>query len=699
MRLIRIEAKNIGRYSHFEYEFNRGITLISGKNKIGKSTILDAIQFLLNGDCVKSKKIEYLKKRKSTGEMAGILEFEFKGETWLIKRQYTTSQTAQIYINEELKADGAADVKKYLSDNFVSSEMLNNSNISSQKDTSKLLTSLDSAKFKIFKNIFDVSHFVSAGKSIEANIESKKADKAILEKEIALQEEKVLSLTKELETSDKESLQKDLDENISKLSLLTETIFDLTQKKSKIENDIKQIEELNALVISHNNTIDSKIKDLEDVNKSIAISNTEKSTCKKSIEDTEVLLSNANKAIISEQLKDSEIVLTRIPLYDDAPRMAIYTNITKVEMVIKSLTEQKNLLLQGKCPTCGNVFSSNSISEVEQQITDKNKELLTLNQQKDELEKEKKRVEDLKKELETKKEKKATIQKTISDKQNDVKIYESNIVNLQEKIDRADLNMVDLNKKAKEISDFLSINVKKEVKDVSSLDALLSQNNMLLEVEKKQKEAAEDLKTSISNKISNIEKTKVDIETSKTLIDTKSKELISVGKDLNDHVEAKDILMNKIPLFSILNKLNFISEKANEFICKIDDQYTVKFEQSDRESLAIRIFDNHNNVESDSSNLSGAEEVLVSVGIKVGLSLYNSYINNNPINFIALDEPDKSFEDERAEKFFTLIKEMEKEFEQILIITHKETIKDMFSNSNLIQVVADGNDSVLVTTR
>ncbi len=94
MRVTRLHVNNFGCYADRQFEFDKPLTVIIGLNNAGKSTILDAIQWVMTGRCRgldgggKGVKAHLLHKG-ATSEAVGVTaNIVFKGETYAVSRTF-----------------------------------------------------------------------------------------------------------------------------------------------------------------------------------------------------------------------------------------------------------------------------------------------------------------------------------------------------------------------------------------------------------------------------------------------------------------------------------------------------------------------------------------------------------------------------------------------------------------------------------
>jgi len=99
----KISFKNIGGYGEDEQtiHFEKGLSLIIGKNGQGKSTIIQALNYVLYGKPFAKIKLASLKNKYSDGAMLVTLELEVNGDLYIIERGLKPTKF-NIYKNKEL---------------------------------------------------------------------------------------------------------------------------------------------------------------------------------------------------------------------------------------------------------------------------------------------------------------------------------------------------------------------------------------------------------------------------------------------------------------------------------------------------------------------------------------------------------------------------------------------------------------------
>lgn len=118
MRLLSLKTKSFKKLGDFECEFGLGLNVISGDNFTGKSTLLQAIEAALFGVTVVPGKAENIP-TWGQSNFGLELEFELKGEDYLITRNKSTAKLTRLPTPDhaaEIVANGNTPVKAAVED-------------------------------------------------------------------------------------------------------------------------------------------------------------------------------------------------------------------------------------------------------------------------------------------------------------------------------------------------------------------------------------------------------------------------------------------------------------------------------------------------------------------------------------------------------------------------------------------------------
>jgi DNA repair exonuclease SbcCD ATPase subunit len=91
-----------------------------------------------------------------------------------------------------------------------------------------------------------------------------------------------------------------------------------------------------------------------------------------------------------------------------------------------------------------------------------------------------------------------------------------------------------------------------------------------------------------------------------------------------------------------------------------------------------------NGNELEYAQLSGAQKLIASLSLKLGLASVNKKRLGTDIKLLLIDEVDQSLDDDMLEAFEEAIKKLQKDF-KILVITHNKELKEKFSHAILVE--------------
>ncbi|MFH1100881.1 MAG: SMC family ATPase [Methanobacteriota archaeon] len=112
MILKTLTLKNFRKFKHASIEFPDGVTGIVGLNGVGKSTLFEAVAWVLYGPVAARTSADQIKNKAATpSDPCRVeLEFIFEGDTYRIIREMTgknLSPSATVLMNGKIAATGA----------------------------------------------------------------------------------------------------------------------------------------------------------------------------------------------------------------------------------------------------------------------------------------------------------------------------------------------------------------------------------------------------------------------------------------------------------------------------------------------------------------------------------------------------------------------------------------------------------------
>lgn len=152
MRITTLRLKNFKSHRDKTFKFTDGVNGIVGKNGAGKSSIIEAIQFLVTGDTDLPKE-----KVITVGESSGYVggEFVLHGKTVNIERHLDSSKVTLTYGDKKLvKASEVAELWNELLQ--VDKHIFKNVIVAHQGSIPALYSGDQASREKVFQNIFRV---------------------------------------------------------------------------------------------------------------------------------------------------------------------------------------------------------------------------------------------------------------------------------------------------------------------------------------------------------------------------------------------------------------------------------------------------------------------------------------------------------------------------------------------------------------
>ena len=274
----RLVLKNFKSHEKSIIEFKKGITIITGENGAGKSSILEGISFALFKQHT-SKKIDYLV-RNNTNKMTVELEFIANNKEYKIIREKKTNLKSQIYKKENkeyhLICEGDKEVNNEISQILeMDSNFFLNAIYVRQGEISQLLEKGSSEKKALIAKLLGIDSLENSWKKILPfinNIEKKiielkgrTYEAETLKEDYKNKKNELKNLIKTDKTIKKD--QKTLKKDIEQLEKDKKTLEEKKQKSEKIQHKIEVINEkiiLKKEKIEENTEYLEKIKGYEE---------------------------------------------------------------------------------------------------------------------------------------------------------------------------------------------------------------------------------------------------------------------------------------------------------------------------------------------------------------------------------------------------------------------------------------------------
>lgn len=671
MKINKLDIKNFKAIKHITFDKNKKVNLITGENGNGKSSILDAIRYILT-DELDDKISSFV--RWGTEKFEIICEFEHKGIEYTLEIEGSKGAKKRLAFNDEEYFNSEATSK--LRD-IIDFELTKYSAISEQGKTAQLLFQKKTERLNTLSRILKIDSINESSENVKEEVRKIRENVKVLETELNSLENAEFSLMDEItlpdidevkkefeviekEKSDYDLKQKALDKEISEVKeSISEIKLSFEKKKNEsisnikteiinLENKIKEIKrkknEFDSAVIS-GKTIKDEIKDLEN----------------------------------SLNIKKKETKTVIEPSQSEEYLKQIYTKKIELEQNVKSIEKEIKSLKDRKCPYS---FDCDKLEGVDVSKYEKDLELaqseVTI------LEISYKKISDEIKIYKDTLSFNQKIEKEVSDIENKISLKKESIKKYQEVIDNYteedSINTESVLKLKKEeiesIEHLLSIERDKQIEVLQERINNLSEREGFL----KEKEYSE-LKNKIllyDNQVKELERIKLFNEEvlkkkskNERLVSVKKRELESKRKEINLMEEVRDAYKD-FSAYRINKGAEHIKNRMNSIFQKGYGKYEITFEQ---DKSGIDFF--YKEVGSDILNnvvmASGQEKAVLAVANRLALcSLQN-------LGILVLDEVDNNASDENSVKLFQTILN-EKGFNQIWIISHCNATKEYLNN-------------------
>ena len=660
--------------AHLEFE-NQKVIILLGDNGNGKSAVLDAIALCLTESKRSNTYKEYIRRDEKSASIllrAEINSYPISFEisinqsgTALDRKVVYKKEREEPFINSEVTELLERLQLPYFGQILMSAQSEDNITKKTPAERAKYLRNLLNFSFEkqtnFCKDKLEEIKIDSKKNSdlIEFNINAieikKKQIKEVPTEDYMSKFNKFVEASKVIE----EKL-KDYKDSYKEQNDLVHRNRELLEKKSKIVSEI----EYNRKCLADLPNLEKQLRTLEDDNKYLD----------EKIVETRKFIEDDTKSL-SELINDFSKI-------DDSASEELTSDIIQLKSELTTVSSHIDLVNKGKCPTCGSVFSAveaGSLNEKKEQLL----EQIKVKQE----EVNKARI--AKNSLVAEKEK---LEKSIYSYKLDIRKLEINKQSNKNKVEEINsriaelkaLSVVSFSGKEKELKALeeeehelntqLST-VKEKISMYQQLTADLQRaQEVLIDITKKMSEKDNIINT---NKLLNDE-----IEILTRAIAESYKKIAKGETDEKIYKEAYVILNKKLPDYLTIKTCDLLEEEMNNFVHVVFPNMVIKLYQN-KSGIEFFYTDSINTKKDEMSNAkmaSGFEKDLLSLAFKVALcKLYN-------LSFAFFDEADGHSSDKNAEKLFKSLF-TNGLFEQVFLISHKSTVKD---------VVKSNVDNVLV---
>jgi exonuclease SbcC len=684
MILKTLTLRNFRKFKNITIEFPDGVTGVVGLNGAGKSTIFEAIAWVLYGSVAARTSSDQIKRQGAeTSDPCRVeLEFIFENESYRVVRGMTGKSltvSATATVNGKVAATSAEsvtqlmqkklglDFKSFFTSIFAKQKELNtlsSMNASERRPLILRMLGIDSLD-EVIKEVRSdkkqkdllieklSSDLVDeTGKPKEEvykdEIRKHEKNKKEIDESLKKLKEKIRQLSKQLKTSEKEYLK-----NKTDYEKLNDKKENLSEKKNSFENKQKlqnEIKELKAKVSERQKNIEKEKKKL-----------TAYKSLENDIKKTDKRLDEINKSI-EKLVRNIEQKKTL--------NGQIKNEIADISNKKKNI---EKLGPEAECPTCERVLSDQYnflLKKLEKEKIVKEKEIENFEKEIKKIKGEKEKIlreqvafQKKKNYLETQIREKDRIDTTIKHLEDEINIEKKGIENKEKELEKIGVISFD----SKEFE-----NVKKQVEKFyknyqKSLEIFNNQKDELskfnIALEKKEGE-----KKLLHQEIKNLNEKIMQIGISRKKIKEEKNTVRYIGMLSEIMADFRTFLISRIR--------PTLSSYSSDFFNRLTDGKYAEVELDENYDLLV-----YDNGEKYSINrFSGGEEDLANLCLRLAISEVITERAGGVFNFIILDEIFGSQDSIRRHNIMKALASLSSKFRQIFLITHVEDVKNDMEN-------------------
>jgi len=700
MILKNLTLKNFRKFKNVTIEFPDGVTGVVGLNGVGKSTIFEAIAWVLYGSVAARTSADQIKRQSAlfTDPCRVELEFVFEDNNYRIVRgmsgkHLTVSATATV--NGKIAATSAEVVSKYVQKKLgMDFKSFFTSIFAKQKELNTLSSMNASERRPLILKMLGIDSLDSVIKEIKSD----KRDKDTL----------IERLNQDLiDESGKE-----------KINIFKDGIKNFEKQKEEINQIIKQSKEkiLNfkkELKILEKNYLDGK-KEYERISgrkeklaeKKTLFENKKKlqdeiKNLKEKLAERQKIIEREKKKLVSfknleDNVKSTDMRLNRIGAQIEKSVKKIEQKKTLAERIKIDISDidikRKDIEKLGpaaKCPTCERVLSDQhdvllknfeeEKRKYEKEIKSFSNEIKKVQEEKDKFSREQQALQKKRNYLQSQLREKERIDATISNISTELKRENAEMESKDKELKK--IGLVTFN-----LKEFETVKKQVEVlykKYQSSLDVFSGKKDGLaalnLDFEKKEGE-----KKLISQEIKNLKEKILQLDKFKKQIKAEKKTVHYLGMLSEVMASFRTHLISRIR--------PTLSSYSSDFFERLTEGKYHELELDENYNLLI--YDNGNAYGIE--RFSGGEEDLANLCLRLAISEVITERAGGVFNFIILDEIFGSQDMFRRRNIMKALNGLSSKFRQIFLITHVDDVKNDMENIIFITENEDGISTVKI---
>jgi len=691
MILKTLSLKNFRKFKNSTIEFPDGVTGIVGLNGVGKSTIFEAIAWVLYGSVAARTSVDQIKREDSipSDPCRVELEFVFEDDNYRIIREMigkNLTASATVTVNGKIAATSAEVVSKYIQKKLgMDFKSFFTSIFAKQKELNALSSMIASERRPLILRMLGIDSLDEVIKEIKSDKRNKDSlidklkldlvDETGLDK-IDIYKEKIKNLEKQKQEND--VLIKKSNE---KLQIFKKELNALIKKCKTVKTDFEKLNEKKEKLAEIKNLFENKIK-LADELKNLKNKIEERS--KNVLQQKKKLGSFTN---LEGEIKSLEKRLNDVDLKIEEHVKQIEqkkTLINKLNEDINEIDSKKKRIEkigpEAKCPTCERVLANQYKSLLTKFEKDKSanqkeigifqKQIKSIIEKKDIIIREEQALKKKANYLQNQFREKERIVTTIKNLTCEIKNEKNDLEKKQKKFKELEKIKFDIN-------EFKNIIAKSDQLYKKYQEVLLSHDNkkdalnsLNLEIERKESD-----KKLISHKIDDLKEKISELE--------EYKKKIKKENNIVQHLGMLSEVMSDFRTHLISRIRPTLSSYASDFFeCLTDGKYR---ELEIDEDYELLIYDN--GTAYGIERFSGGEEDLANLCLRLAISEVITERAGGAFNFIILDEIFGSQDIFRRHNIMKSLNGLSSKFRQIFLITHIEDVKN--DMENIITVTED----------
>jgi exonuclease SbcC len=698
MILKTLTLRNFRKFKNATLEFPDGVTGVIGLNGAGKSTIFEAIAWVLYGPVAARTSADEIKRigADNSDPCRVELEFVFEENIFRIVREMSgksLTTTATATMNGKIAATGAEIVTKFIQKKLgMDFKSFFTSIFAKQKELNALSSMITSERRPLILKMLGIDSLDNVIKEVKSD----KRDKDFLIEKISQEltddygKDKVIIFKKEIENFNKQKKQNDTEikKSKDKIQLLKKELNKLEKKCVKLKDDYEKIKEYREKLYDKK----TKFEEKEKLTEEIKILKKKILERQKTIDQQKKKLSNFSKVDSEIKLAEKRVEELNSKVEDFVKKIEQKkTLVDRCNKDIKEINSKKDKIEEigpdAKCPTCERVLADqfknliknfkSDITKKEKEIEGHNKQIKILDVYKEKITREIQAFHKKRNYLQTQIREKERIETTINNINNELNRENIELKNKEKRYN--ELKTITFDKKeflivTKQVDNFFNLYQRKLDNRDRKKDGL---NSLKIKLERKDN----DMKL-ILEKIKNIKEKIFELE--------EFKKKIKEEKQVVQHLGMVAEVMSSFRTHLISRIRPTLSSYSSGFFNRLTDGKYNELELD--ENYNLMVFDNGTSYGIE--RFSGGEEDLANLCLRLAISEVITERAGGVFNFIILDEIFGSQDMYRRQNIMKALNGLSSKFRQIFLITHVDDVKEDMENIIFVTENEDGISSL-----